>query len=243
MAFKHWLAASILLLSSSLSAQEIKAQALKEMPISPAELANICKLLPKCKQESGQLFKRKSPEEYYFIDDTPQLARLTKSATYQLKQRWDFSNYIHDSDITEVMGETSLSVHPALYPLSKEKWAVALVKGGSDWFPGGAATEEKADFLQLNDDGSYQVALKDIPFYYSLLTKACSGEEESKTSPHCYDDKMRILKITYQNIGKPYYQWNLKYVLTDWPAHVPQSQATVQEEKEERVPFESLNKR
>ena len=98
--------------------------------------------MPKCDQDSGGLFKRKSPEEYYFIDDTPQLAYFTKDSIYQLKQRWDFADYVHDSNITRAASDPRLYIHPVLYPLSKEQWAIALIKGASDWFPGGAATEE-----------------------------------------------------------------------------------------------------
>ncbi|QIM63613.1 hypothetical protein A1D29_10095 [Pasteurellaceae bacterium Orientalotternb1] len=243
MAFKSWLIATALLLSPSLWAQEIKAQTLKEMSLSSTELADICKRLPKCNPNSGQLFKRKSPEEYYFIDDTPQLALLTKADTYQLKQRWDFADYVHDSQITRAASDSRLYIHPVLYPLSKEQWAIALIKGASDWFSGGAGTEEKADFIQLNADGSYQVALKDIPFYYDLIVKACFREDETKNSPHCQDEETQILKIAYQDIGKPYYQWKMTYIFTDWSAHMPESEAIVERKTELVVPFESLDKR
>ncbi|MGX2948332.1 hypothetical protein [Frederiksenia canicola] len=243
MVFRSWLVATILLLSPSLLAQEIKAHILHKVAISSAELTEICQQLPKCDQDSGGLFKRKSPEEYYFIDDTPQLAYFTKDSIYQLKQRWDFADYVHDSNITRAASDPRLYIHPVLYPLSKEQWAIALIKGASDWFPGGAATEEKADFIQLNADGSYQVALKNIPFYYDLIVKACFREDETKNSPHCDDEETQILKIAYQDIGKPYYQWKMTYTFTDWPAHTPKIKATIYQEKQQMMPFESLNKR
>ncbi|MFC3873527.1 hypothetical protein [Neisseria musculi] len=227
MAFKSWFAAA-LLLSPPLAAQEIKAEILSRMAVSPAELAEICRQLPKCDKDSGGLFKRKSPEAYYFIDHTPQLARFTKGSAYQLKQRWDFADYVHGSEITRAASDPRLSIHSALYPLGRGQWAVALIKGAPDWFSGGAATEEKADFVQLNSDGSHQVALKDIPFYYSLTVKACFQE----------DEETQILKTSYRNTGKPYYQWQATYTFTQWPTHTPENKATVYTEKQQLVPFE-----
>lgn len=243
MVFRSWLVATTLLLSPSLLAQEIKAHILHKVAISSAELTEICQQLPKCDQDSGGLFKRKSPEEYYFIDDTPQLAYFTKDSIYQLKQRWDFADYVHDSKILEGADyNVKLYIEPKLYPLNQTKWGVALVKYGSGAYSGGGIREEKADIVQLNEDGSYQTALKAIPFYYESLIRACFREEDAD-SPHCHDEEERTLLIQYRDIGKPYYQWDMTYTFTDWPAHTPKSKATIYQEKQQVIPFESLNKR
>lgn len=243
MVFRSWLVATTLLLSPSLLAQEIKAHILHKVAISSAELTEICQQLPKCDQDSGELFKRKSPEEYYFIDDTPQLAYFTKDSIYQLKQRWDFADYVHDSKILEGADyNVKLYIEPKLYPLNQTKWGVALVKYGSGAYSGGGIREEKADIVQLNEDGSYQTALKAIPFYYESLIRACFREEDAD-SPHCHDEAERTLLIQYRDIGKPYYQWDMTYTFTDWPAHTPKSKATIYQEKQQVIPFESLNKR
>lgn len=243
MMFKHWVIISTLLLSSSLFAQEIRSVELREVSLSPQTLTEICQQLPRCDTASGTLYERRSPTEYYFIDDRLQIARFTKEKHYQLKQYWDFADYVHDSEILEGADyNVKLYIEPKLYPLNQTKWGVALVKYGSGAYSGGGIREEKADIVQLNEDGSYQTALKAIPFYYESLIRACFGEKDAD-SPHCHDEEERTLLIQYRDIGKPYYQWNMTYTFTDWPAHTPKSKATIYQEKQQVIPFESFNKR
>ncbi|QIM63614.1 hypothetical protein A1D29_10100 [Pasteurellaceae bacterium Orientalotternb1] len=239
----HWIIISTLLLLPSLFAQEIRSVALREVSISTQDRSEICQQLPRCDSASGTLYKRLSPTEYYFIDDLLQIARFTKEENYQLKQYWDFADYVHESKILDGADyQVNLYIEPKLYPLNHTKWGVALVKYGSGAYSGGGIREEKADIVQLNEDGSYQTALNDIPFYYESLIRACFREEDAD-SPHCHDEKERTLNIQYRDIGKPYYQWEIIYTFTDWPAHIPQSKATIYEKKQQRVPFESLDKR
>lgn len=241
MMFKPWITAATLLLSPLLIANPISTQMLTEVSLSEPQLNAICQQLPRCDADSASFYEGRNAE-YYFIDESPQIARFTKTATYQLKQRWDFADYQHESEIHEGAYGQHLYIEPKLYPLNQTQWGIAIVKYGFGAYSGGGIREERADIIQLNDDGSYQTALKDIPFYYESMIRACFWEEDAD-SPHCHDEDLLTTAITYQDIGKPYYQWEITYTSTYWSAHVPKSQALVQEEKEQRVPFESLNKR
>ncbi|MBF0803250.1 MULTISPECIES: hypothetical protein [unclassified Neisseria] len=157
MAFKSWFAAA-LLLSPPLAAQEIKAEILSKMAVSPAELAEVCRQLPKCDKDSGGLFKRKSPEAYYFIDHTPQLARFTKGSAYQLKQRWDFADYVHGSEITRAASDPACLSTPRFIRWAEGNGRLRLSKGLPTGFR--AAPPQKRKQISSN---SIQTAAIKLP--------------------------------------------------------------------------------
>lgn len=51
-------------------------------------------------------------------------------------------------------------------------------------YSGGGRQENYADFLLLDDDGSYNVAFKDIPFSSSEMIRACFSAEEYARKLH-----------------------------------------------------------
>ncbi|HFH0417345.1 TPA: hypothetical protein ACGHO4_004832, partial [Salmonella enterica subsp. diarizonae serovar 61:i:z] len=73
-------------------------------------------------------------------------------------------------------------------PLSKVKLAVALVSKWSTNYSGGGREEEYANFMMINDDGTYQPAFKNILFSSKEMIKACFTEDDYAKQSHCHDE-------------------------------------------------------
>lgn len=206
----------LLVFSISLFAKTpIKAQIMQAVE-NKAQQGELCRQLPK---KCGVLVKlyQVANGDLYLIDDTLQLAFFPKSNGYKLKNHWDFSAYQHQGrNVDEMLAaEPIYNIVPVLYPLAEGKWAVALEQDWIETYSAGFNRSSFADFLQINEDNSYQAALVAIPFYKGYSYRACFAEPDGKKLHQCHDTADRILKIRYQNVGKPYYQWHLTYIETE----------------------------
>ncbi len=116
------------------------------------------------------------------------------------------------------LGPNGLKIFPALYPLNKNEYAIAVLNTWFTGYSGGGRFEENADFIELKPKGKYQVALKDINFSTSEMIRACFSEQDYKKSPHCHDEKWMTLNIRFKDIGQSYYLWQLNYKNYSWDA-------------------------
>lgn len=205
-----------------------KATPLSTIAFTQADLNKLCQQLPNgCEgePEKGGIYTDK--KDFYFIDGGRQIALLEKTADFfKVKTLWDFKAYQHTYEPDE-----NLTIYPAFYPLNAEKKAIAMLITQVESFSGGGRTTETADFIELKEDGSYKVALSEIPFYFSELIRACfSLENEYTYNPHCHDENSSILSIKFRE-HSPYYQWDLTYIDTNWQAGVSEKMKKVKRSK------------
>jgi len=178
----------------------------------------------------------------YLINSSPELMKIEKTgSTWRVKGTWDFSPYHHShSDKNEGDDELSangVTLYPALYPLSKSQQAVALVSQWSTGYSGGGREENYADFMQLNDDGSYNAAFKDILFSSREMIRACFSEQDYARKSHCHDESWRVLQLKILDQGKAYYAWEFITKSSDWPSFTDKSEITTTVSREVKVPF------
>ena len=213
----------LVIFSVPLNANEpVKSLAFKAVHISQAQIQNICQQLnPACKSEEVIVWSVQmgTNKYYYLIDQKLRIAQLSKKqGEYRIDDHWNLAKYQKAHAVEE--GEiTTEFIHPALYPLNRNNHAVALVSSFSASYSGGGRGEQTAQFIQLLPQRKTYQVLKDIPFYYYERIKACFSEQDYKKYTHCHDEQSTLLSITYEDIGKPFYQWNLIYSEIDWPAH------------------------
>lgn len=203
---------SLLMLSSSVLANTpIKAQTMKVLTLTETFRDKLCRQLPKC-GELVEVFQAKNGD-YYLSDDTPQFAHFPKQDGYKLKNRWDFTGYEHRAGEASVLEDPNpyYRIAPALYPLAEGKWAIALQKVWSEMYSGGGRHVSFADFIQINPDNSYQLAIQAVSFHEGEMIRACFQEEDLKKLHQCHDTDDTVLKIRYRDVGKPYYEWHLSY--------------------------------
>lgn len=216
-------------------------------PETQALNALCASLAPRCQADNVQLWQPKNRPNapLYLIDDAiPRLLALKQQdGGYRVITAWDFSRYPHaagydaNEDPDQAMTPDALSIYPALYPLSKSRFAAALINGRFAGYSGGGAGEQTADFVQLNDDGSYLPALTNIPFSSFSRIRACFTKEEYRRSPHCHDEEWMTLQIQFRDVGKPYYLWLLTQKSYSWPQAQPRSAIKVEVRHYTLMPF------
>lgn len=233
-----------LAVSTSISiAAPIKALPLIKAKVKPETISHICHLLkPNCQGDNVYLWhvKNRSNNTYYLIDAKPRFIQLTKTANdYKITTIWDFETFSHSNTapLEEDLNPTERSIYPALYPLAKNQFAVTILNNWWTGYSGGGAGESYADFVQLNSDGSFQTAFKNIPFSASRMIRACFTEEDYKKNSHCHDEKWITLYIHFKDIGHTYYQWQFTYNYFNWNAFKSKNTTTVKQIKNIAMPF------
>lgn len=198
-------------------------------------------------EKETTLWKSKADANtYYLINSSPELMKIEKTAsTYSVKGRWDFSQYHHShseqNQSDDELSASGVTLYPALYPLSQTQLAVALVSQWSTAYSGGGREENYADFMQINDDGSYKAAFKDILFSSREMIRACFSEQDYARKSHCHDESWRVLQLKIADEGKTYYSWTFITQSSDWPSFTEKSAITTSVSREVKVPFaESL---
>ncbi|KDT12614.1 hypothetical protein AB84_4852 [Escherichia coli 2-052-05_S3_C1] len=79
---------------------------------------------------------------------------------------------------------------------------------------------EFADFIMLNEDGTYKTAFSDIPFYSKEQVRACFSDSDYNKKSHCYDESWSILNISIIDNGAEFYLWEFITKSYNWPSFV-----------------------
>ncbi len=237
------LALSVFAACGAVKAQEpIQAIRLKEIKdidkLDPNWIMGLCNLpgLTCSKVDVPRLFERKlkSGVEYYATLEGLSLARLAMKAPgqWQLLNLWRFADYPLVPRKDEEAGSYSqIDMHPALYPIGPDLWAIAVLKSQRESYSGGGAEFVTADFVALDpkvtEVREAQRIFGAVPFSCSKMIRACFSEKEYKTSPHCHDesDGHLTLKFTPSAAGQAY-DWTATWHDTSWPSGVPMKAQT-----------------
>ncbi|EZQ10278.1 hypothetical protein [Acinetobacter sp. Ver3] len=237
------------LLTSHLYANYIIfAQSFAEIPSSKSLVNSICqKNELKCRAQDTKLYRVKNIKDsyYYLIDSSPKLVKFKKKGEHYIElNRWDFEDYRHShqsSSIDDEFQSSGIKIYPALYPLSQNDLAIAIIDDRFVSYSGGGRTEQYADFVQLNRKGKYRLAVADQLFYASERIRACFSEHDYQTSAHCYDESGTVLNIHFKRGDQQYYHWTLNYTDYIWPAHESEKNRKVVKYSKKILPFNDLN--
>lgn len=238
-----------ILFSASVWASDIKPVAFLGVKSGSSDYTTICNALEKyCNADNTTtIWKIKNkPAELYLITQLLNFVKVKReNDDYSVVQVWNFSHYPQNEEVFDDVGDLSMSeieIFPALYPLSKTKNAIALVSHWGASYSGGFRTEDFANFIMLNDDGTYMTAFSDVPFYSRKMIRACFSEDEYSENAHCHDESWSVLNIAMEDKGSEFYSWqfiNKSYV---WPAFVDKSKMTMSVNRETVDPFQNTKK-
>lgn len=220
----------------------INANAMIEIKKNSEQYINICKAVEShCKPGTVIWKGRNSNDYFYLISSKLQLVKVRKdSGGYSNVNMWDFSKENNNEDIPDdELTKGDVYIYPALYPLNKEKLAVALVSKWSTSYSGGGREEEYANFMMINDDGSYQLAFKSIPFSSKKMIRACFTEDDYAKKSHCHDENWSILNLKITDEAKEFYAWKFITKSYDWPAFKEKTSAQVKTSEIVVYPFQS----
>ena len=218
-----------------------KPVALTALKKNSAQYVDICKAVDDSCKEGVSIWKeKKSNDIFYLTTSHLQLMKLKKdSNVYSKIVSWDFSREIKNEDAPDdELTKGDIYIYPALYPLSKVKVAVALVSKWSTSYSGGGREEEYANFMMINDDGTYQPAFKNIPFSSKEMIKACFTEDDYAKKSHCYDESWSILNLKITDDLKDFYSWKFITKSYNWPAFKEKSSTQVSINESIAYPFQ-----
>ncbi len=77
-----------------------------------------------------------------------------------------------------------------------------------------------ADFIMLNEDGTYKTAFSDIPFYSKEQVRACFSDSDYNKKSHCYDESWSVFNISIIDNGSEFYLWEFITKSYNWPSFV-----------------------
>lgn len=200
-----------------------------EAIFSSSQLKAICLNGGQCAPEATQAYiaKDRLGGRVFLIDKSrPAILSLTNtkgSTGYQVERRLDLAAYRHSFDPQAYGGDSLLTVYPALYPIGKDAFAIAVIASVGQGYSGGGAGFEIADFIPFlgtSPADAIKAVYRSVPFSCSQMVRACFGEKEHEHSKHCHDEREGVLTLDYRldKTGGP--DWRFKWHLTEWPAHV-----------------------
>lgn len=236
-----------ILFSSYVIASDIKPVPFIGVKTESVEYSAICNSVKKyCgENEQAKIWKEKNnPSEIFLNTSSRVLVKIKNDAGagYLVSQVWDFSNYAMKDgfdDDGEDLSDGGINIFPALYPLSKTQNAVALVQKWSTSYSGGGKEMDLADFIMLNEDGTYKTVFSKIPFYSKEQIRACFTDSDYAKKSHCSDESWSILNISIIDNGAEFYSWEFITKSYDWPSFVDQSQMKKSIDKKILYPFEN----
>lgn len=236
-----------ILFSSYVLASDIKPVPFVGVKSESAEYSAICNSVKKyCgENEQAKIWKEKNNSSEIFLTTSSRvLVKIKNDAGtgYLLSQVWDFSNYAMKDgfdDDGEDLSDGGINIFPALYPLSKTQNAVALVQKWSTSYSGGGKEMDLADFIMLNEDGTYKTVFSKIPFYSKEQIRACFTDSDYAKKSHCSDESWSILNISIIDNGVEFYSWEFITKSYDWPSFVDQSQMKKSIDKKTLYPFKN----
>ncbi len=222
-----------------------KPVALTALKNNSAHFVDICKAMDDFCKDGTSIWKEKNSKDIFYLTTSHlQLMKLKKEGgVYSKIVSWDFAKESQNEDAPDdELTKSDVYIYPALYPLSKLKTAVALVSKWSTTYSGGGREEEYANFMMINDDGTYQPAFKNIPFSSKEMIKACFTEDDYAKKLHCHDETWSILNLKITDNSKEYYLWEFIIKSYNWPAFKDKALTQININESVAYPFQSQPK-
>ncbi len=226
---------------ASINETTTKPVALIALKKDNSQYVDICKAVESYCKDGTTIWKDKNSNKiFYLMPPQLQLIKLRKdTGAYSMLSTWDFSKESKSESASDnESAKENVYIYPALYPLSKTKMAVALVSKWSTSYSGGGREEEYADFMMINDDGSYQLAFKNILFSSSEMIRACFTEDDYAKKSHCHDENWSILNLKITDNSKEYYDWKFITKSYTWPAFTEKTSVKLNTVESNAYPFQ-----
>lgn len=108
-------------------------------------------------------------------------------------------------------------IFPKLFPMTQNRYAIAVIDSFSEMYSGGDANIERASFYELQESGNERLFIKNYPFSFSRMIRACFSEQDYESSKgNCHDEDSLSLDI--RPIKPLLWQFRYRYSLGVSPA-------------------------
>lgn len=195
-------------LSTITSAAPLQIVEFKKGQLSSAEQKQLCDQIKDLCQQGVQWRSLKTADGHlWMLSGRNDIARFKPTATgLKLDRKWSIVTVASDDD------RHKQYIFPKLFPMTQQRYAIAILDQYSEMYSGGGAGIERASFYELEDSGNERVFIKNYPFSFNRMIRACFSEQDYERSKgKCHDEDGLSLDI--RPIKPMLWQFRYRYSL------------------------------
>lgn len=154
-------------------------------------------------------------------------------SSFAVLRYWDFGAVVPEPS----QENSSRALVPVLYPVGRDRWAMAVATSHSTGYAGGGASWTWATFHELRDlaapqtveEGGLELLYKAIPFHCSKGIRACFSEQEYRKSKSCQETWMGVLRLRYGPMdARGMFAWSAEWEETHTPGGLGKAKREVE---------------
>ncbi|RZF52115.1 hypothetical protein EXE30_09665 [Acinetobacter halotolerans] len=207
------LAGALTCFSSPIFAAPLQTLEFKKGQLSQTEQTKLCEQVQNLCQQREQWRSLKTADQNLWLLSGDTVAQFRQSTIgLELAKQWriEFSNEEEGVSVGQF-------IFPKLFPIDQNRYAIAMIDVFSEMYSGGGAKIERADFYELKDSGSTHRFIKNYPFSFNRMIRACFSEQDYETSKgNCHD--VDRLSLDIRPIKPMLWQFRYRYSLDVSPA-------------------------
>lgn len=200
-------------ISSSIFAAPLEILEFKKGQLSQVEQTQICEQLKGVCPQKAQWRSLKTADQNLWLLSGSDIAQFRLTTTgLTLTHQWRMQ-----LAASEEMERTSQYIFPKLFPMTENRYAIAIIDTFSEMYSGGGAKIEQASFYELKGSGQTRRFIENYPFSFSRMIRACFSERDYETSKgRCHDEDGLSLDI--RPLKPMLWQFRYRYHLDVSPA-------------------------
>ncbi|ENX39447.1 hypothetical protein [Acinetobacter sp. NIPH 2100] len=199
--------------STSVFAAPLQILEFKKGQLSSTEQKQLCEQVKAlCQQGVQSRSLKTSDQNLWILSSRNDIARFkSTSAGLKLIGKWSIVTVASDDS------RHKQYIFPKLFPLTQQRYAIAIIDQFSEMYSGGGAGIERASFYELEDSGNERPFIKNYPFSFNRMIRACFSEQDYESSKgKCHDEDGLSLDI--HPIKPMVWQFRYRYSLDVSPA-------------------------
>jgi len=200
-------------MSVSTFAAPLKILEFKKAQLSLSEQKQLCEQVKElCQQGVQSRSLKTSDQNLWILSSRNDIARFkSTSAGLKLIGKWSIVTVASDDS------RHKQYIFPKLFPLTQQRYAIAIIDQFSEMYSGGGAGIERASFYELKDSGKTHRFIENYPFSFNRMIRACFSEQDYENSKgNCHDEDGLSLDI--RPIKPMLWQFRYRYSLDVSPA-------------------------
>lgn len=200
-------------LSSVALAAPLDILTFKKAQFSQQEQNQLCAQVKELCQHRDQWRSLKTADQSLWLLSGADIAQFSASTMgLKLLKQWHI-----DISSQEDRTSTGKFVFLKLFPMAQNRYAIAVIDTFSEMYSGGGAGIERASFYELKDSGNTHPFIKNYPFSFSRMIRACFSEQDYESSKgNCHDED--ALSLDIRPIKPMLWQFRYRYHLSVSPA-------------------------
>ncbi|EOQ65523.1 hypothetical protein F935_00102 [Acinetobacter calcoaceticus ANC 3811] len=185
----------------------------KKTQLSQNEQEQLCIQVKNLCEHPDQWRVLKTADRQLWLLSGEDILQFNNSATgLKLSKQW------HVNLSTQKEGASDGQfIFPKLFPITQNRYAIAVIDSFSEMYSGGGANIERASFYELTDAGTTHQFIANYPFSFSRMIRACFSEQDYESSQgNCHDEDS--LSLDLRPVKPLMWQFRYRYSLSVSPA-------------------------